>query len=581
LASSEEDQLLLATRPPSKWQIRVAVGIVVALVVTFFIMAPFANTQLPHVDIFYPITLTVIVINDLIISALLFSQFFAVGRRALFVLAVGYLFTGLIIIPQILTFPEAFSSTGLLGAGLQSATYLGVFWRVGSALAVISYALLRDVDSEISVSTRSPTVLIVWSVVAVIAVVCGLTLIATMGESFLPVIYVDSVNGRRGAMIARGAFMVSLDALALALLWVRWRSVLDLWLMVMCCTWLLVGLAAILINARFTLGTYSSRMYEVIATVVILLVLLSEQTALYANLTLSVIRQRRAREAWQIGMEAMAASIAHEIKQPVASMVLNGDAGLNWLALATPDLDKARASLKNVVSDGHRVSEVIDGIRSMFKKDIRGRTWLGVNEVVREVLIMVDVQLRTQKVSVSTQLREGLPQIRADRAQLQQVFLNLIANAIEAMRSVTGRARLLRIGSDIIQESSTVLVTVEDAGTGINSKDKDHIFEPFFTTKSEGTGIGLAVCRSIIEAHGGSLKASAANPHGTIFQIALPIGDTDLTTGMEEVASIADAGRHRTRLAAETTGPCPQQQAAARADRGHLRFGPIKDTPSL
>jgi signal transduction histidine kinase len=179
---------------------------------------------------------------------------------------------------------------------------------------------------------------------------------------------------------------------------------------------------------------------------------------------------------------------------------------------------------------------VINGIRSMFKRDVRGRAWLGVNDVVREVLIMVDLDLRTQRVSVSTELREGLPLIRADRAQLQQVFLNLITNAIEAMRSVTGHARLLRISSDIIQESSTVLVTVEDTGRGIDSKDKDHIFEPFFTTKSEGTGIGLAVCRSIIEAHGGSVKASANNPHGTIFQVALPMD------GSATLLAIADKG---------------------------------------
>jgi signal transduction histidine kinase len=144
---------------------------------------------------------------------------------------------------------------------------------------------------------------------------------------------------------------------------------------------------------------------------------------------------------------------------------------------------------------------------------------------------MVDIDLRTQRVSVSTELREGLPQLLADRGQLQQVFLNLIMNAIEAMRSVTDRARLLRIRSDNIQESSSVLVTIEDSGTGIERKDKDRIFEPFFTTKSTGTGIGLSVCRSIVEAHGGSLRASANNPHGTIFYVALPTDFTGATDG--------------------------------------------------
>jgi signal transduction histidine kinase len=137
---------------------------------------------------------------------------------------------------------------------------------------------------------------------------------------------------------------------------------------------------------------------------------------------------------------------------------------------------------------------------------------------------MVDLDLRTQRISVSTELRDGLPRLLADRGQLQQVFLNLITNAIEAMRSVTDRAHQLRIRSEIIREYSGVLVTVEDSGTGIANENKQNIFEPFFTTKPTGTGIGLTVCRSIIESHGGSLEASANNPYGTIFHVALPSG---------------------------------------------------------
>ena len=230
-------------------------------------------------------------------------------------------------------------------------------------------------------------------------------------------------------------------------------------------------------------------------------------------------------------MDAMAASIAHEVKQPLAAMVANANAGLRWLTKKTPDLDEVHAALKGVVSAGHRAAEVIGSVRVMFKKDLHGRARFSVNDVVREVLTMVDIDLRTQRVSVSTELREGLPQLLADRGQLQQVFLNLIMNAIEAMRSVTDRARLLRIRSDNIRQPSSVLVTIEDSGTGIEKKDKDRIFEPFFTTKSTGMGIGLAICRSIVEAHGGSLRASANNPHGTIFHVALPTDFTGATDG--------------------------------------------------
>ena len=146
-----------------------------------------------------------------------------------------------------------------------------------------------------------------------------------------------------------------------------------------------------------------------------------------------------------------------------------------------------------------------------------------VDVLVREVVDMLDVDLRTGRVSVSIEAHHDLPELLLNRGQLQQVLLNLITNAIEAMRSVTDRPRQLRIESNIIQGSQgVVLVTVEDSGTGIDRKDRNRIFEPFYTTKSSGMGIGLTICRSIIEAHGGTLRASANKPYGTIFHVALP-----------------------------------------------------------
>jgi signal transduction histidine kinase len=233
------------------------------------------------------------------------------------------------------------------------------------------------------------------------------------------------------------------------------------------------------------------------------------------------MKQRQDREGRQIAMDVMAASIAHEINQPLAAIVANGAAGLRWLERSAPDFDEVRAALNRIVDVGHRANKVITSVRSMFKKDIHGRALLGINDVVREVLKMIELDLRIKGVSVATELREGLPRLLADRGQLRQVLLNLIMNAIEAMASVTDRARLLRIKSDVIQGRPDVLLTIEDSGTGIDSKDKDRIFEPFFTTKSTGTGMGLTICQSIIESHGGSLRVSANKPHGTIFQVAL------------------------------------------------------------
>ena len=223
----------------------------------------------------------------------------------------------------------------------------------------------------------------------------------------------------------------------------------------------------------------------------------------------------------EIAFDALAASIVHEINQPLGAMVANGNAGLRWLSRATPDLDEVGAALKRIVDDGHRANEMITSIRSMFKKDISGRMLLDINDLLREVLKFAELDLQIQGISVATELQEGLPQLLAARGQLRQVFINLIMNAIEATTPITDRARVLQIRSKIIQESKSVLVTIEDSGAGIVSKDKDRIFEPFFTTKSTGMGMGLAICRSIIGAHGGTLEASANNPYGTIFQVAL------------------------------------------------------------
>jgi signal transduction histidine kinase len=284
-------------------------------------------------------------------------------------------------------------------------------------------------------------------------------------------------------------------------------------------------LSAELAGTRFSLGYYAGRIFSLIVAVIVLTAMLAQTTTLYADLAQSILRRRSTREARLIAMDTMAAAIAHEVNQPMAAMVTNANAALRWLARTSPDLGEVRTSLERIVNDGHRANDVIGSIRSMFKKDVRGRLLLNANELVREALTMVDLDLRNHEVLVTTDLRNGLPQLRADRGQLQQVFLNLIMNSIEAMSSVTGRGRVLRIRTDLMQDLSGILVAIEDSGAGIEGKDKDLIFNPFFTTKSAGTGIGLTICRSIVESHGGDLRASVNKPHGAIFEFTLPNGE--------------------------------------------------------
>ena len=222
-------------------------------------------------------------------------------------------------------------------------------------------------------------------------------------------------------------------------------------------------------------------------------------------------------------MGAMTASIAHEINQPLAAIVANGNAGLRWLANASPDLDEVRASLKRIVSDGHRASQVIGSIRAMFRKDSQERIDVSLNDLVHEVTALVQAEIQSRRVTLKTELLQELPPVVADRVQLRQVFLNLMVNAIEAMGSVTHRARLLLVKSEI-HEPDGVLITVQDSGIGIGPTEMERIFDAFFTTKSDGMGMGLAISRSIIEAHGGRLWASPGTPHGSVFYFVLPCG---------------------------------------------------------
>jgi signal transduction histidine kinase len=220
-------------------------------------------------------------------------------------------------------------------------------------------------------------------------------------------------------------------------------------------------------------------------------------------------------------MGEMAASIAHEINQPLAAIVTSGNAGLRWLARATPDLNEARAALQRIAREGQRASQVIASVRAMFKKDTQERMPVGVDDLLREILALVHGELQNQKIVVQTNLAGGLPPVLADHVQLQQVILNLLMNAIDAMRPVTDRPRLLRVES-ALHDPAGILISVQDSGTGINPEDMDRIFDAFFTTKSNGMGLGLSICRSFIEAHGGRLSASAATPYGSVFHVALP-----------------------------------------------------------
>jgi C4-dicarboxylate-specific signal transduction histidine kinase len=245
---------------------------------------------------------------------------------------------------------------------------------------------------------------------------------------------------------------------------------------------------------------------------------------------LSAARERESADQLELArasrlttMGAMTASIAHEINQPLAAIAANANAGLRWLARSSPDLEEVHAALKRINTDAHRAGEIIQSVRSIFKKAPQQGALVDVNALIQEVLALVHGDLMSHQVAVKTDLDRDLLPVRADRVQLQQVALNLITNAVEAMSTVDGQPRLLTV-STRPHERDGVLIRVQDSGPGIDPGGLERIFDAFFSTKSSGMGMGLFICRSIVEAHGGHLWATPAEQGGAVFNLVLPVG---------------------------------------------------------
>jgi C4-dicarboxylate-specific signal transduction histidine kinase len=219
-------------------------------------------------------------------------------------------------------------------------------------------------------------------------------------------------------------------------------------------------------------------------------------------------------------MGELAASIAHEVNQPIAAIVTNGNACLRWLTGNSPNLDEAREAARRIIRDGNRAGDVIGRIRTLLRKTGTEKELLDMNQLVREVVALAEGEVRRNGVALRTELAGDLPPILGDRVELEQVVLNLIVNAIEAMSAIADRPRELVIRTQS-GEVDQVRVTVQDSGIGLDPQSMGRIFDAFYTTKSQGMGMGLAISRSIIAAHGGRLWAVPNDGHGATFQFTL------------------------------------------------------------
>jgi PAS domain S-box-containing protein len=634
----------LLSLPPTRRQTQWVLTVAVCQLALLALVAPFGGIPLGQMNGFIPAVEAVIFVTDLFTSVLLFSQFATHRLSALLVLACGYLFSALIIIPHALSFPGAFAPVRLPGAGLQTTPWLYVFWHFVFAIALLGYGLMRNKKSE----RGSSLAVIVRSVALVVALVCGLVLVTTVGHDHLPPIFADSVRGLPAnelAAYALPAIATPLCASALAVLWLRRRSVLDQWVMIVALAQILEVVIVVLVSPkRFDVGFYAGRLFSLITSTIVMAVLLVETMRLYADdarskegklrrlvdsnivgicifnldrrivdandafltilgydsddvisgrlsfsrltppewvraderllaelvatgtwrpcekelfrkdgsrvpvlvggATFGELRQQgvafvldlteRKRAETELAhanrvatIGQLSASIAHEVNQPIAALLTNAETAVRWLAREPPNLEKAKVSIGRIISDGKRAGDIVSRIRDFSKKAPVRKEILEVNEVILDIIGLTSVPMSNNGVVAKMKLAEGLPYILGDRVQLQQVILNLIMNAIEAMSEAKDGQRELLVSTSEV-EFDGLLVAVSDTGPGLSQVSADRIFEPFYTTKSSGLGMGLSICRSIVEAHGGRLWAKPNEPHGALFCMVLPIGQEPL-----------------------------------------------------
>jgi signal transduction histidine kinase len=531
----EEDIYVLSSLTPSRAQKRLALTVVLALFVTFLLVAgPLSHIQTTPVAAFVPAYTTALILSEGMTAFLLFSQFAIFRTRALLVISCGYLFAALTVFAWALTFPGVFGPTRLLG-GFQSTPYLYFFWHIGFPIFVIAYALSKDTDLSRRSWNRRVRARIALSVTLTVSLVIAAASFFIVGNAVLPQIQVDPLR-LSSVWLYLG---VLVNIFALIVLWTRWRSVLDLWLMVVICAYAVeISLSYFPVPLRYSFGWYAGRAFGLFSSSLVLWVLLYEITTLYAvtaivrvqraKASLRTVQAELARVSRVTTLGQLAASIAHEITQPIASSRNNARAALNFLDRQPPDLSKVKQALQYVVADADRAGDIIGRIRDHIKKAPPRKDRFDLNEAINEVIVLARSTITENGVSVQIRLAEGRLPVHGDRTQLRQVVLNLILNALEAMSSVEAGARELLISTKQ-SETNGIVAAVGDSGPGIDAENLERIFEAFYTTKSSGLGIGLAICRSIIEAHGGRLWADTNEPRGAVFQFTLPGAENELT----------------------------------------------------
>ena len=517
------NQLGLFDTPPDRRQIWSSITIVCLLFATVPLIIPVRTTSLAHINSFVPMVNAIMFLGEAITATLLYAQAAVFRSRALAALATGFVFTSLILIPHALTLPGAFAPDGLLGAGVNSTAWLSYGRRWAFPITVILYVVLKRADAAGPGSERPP-VRIAPLVFAAVAAALAVTLLTTAGHDLLPSYFANQSDVFLSSHVLYQAQLLVAFIVAGAMLFRVRNSVLDMWLLVAVSGWIVETLLTMSLTGRFTLGWYWTYAVVVFTNLIVMLALVAESNRLYARVAMATIARNRERSARLMSLDAVAAAISHEVGQPLTAIRLQAGIGRSRLLAKQPDIGKAVNALDAILEAEHRTSAVIKSIRAMFAQRKEGRTEFDLNDMVRETVALMEWDMVAHHVSVEWGLDDALPRVLADPVQIQRVLVNLITNAIESLDEVEGRSRKIVIHS-AAREGEPVLLEVRDNGVGLPPDAMDKIFEVYFTTKETGVGLGLSLCRIIIEACGGRLWASRGKKHGAIFHLELPRSD--------------------------------------------------------
>lgn len=517
-----QDHLGLFDTPPTREQTRL--GLVIAgLFAAFTLVLLLRDVRLPEIVAFVPMIDVIVILSELIAAVMLFAQAAAFRSRALTVLGAAYVFVALLLIPHALTFPGAFSLTGLLGAGVNTTSWIVLFRQAAFPAAVLLYVELRQADSAAPPGTRrSPRIAL--GVGVAVALAAAVTLLTTLGQDRLPPVFINRADAIPYYVAAYESVVLALVIFATVALFQARSSMLDLWLLVAFWGFLVQLLLILTLHGRFTVGWYVLYVLMLLSNLVVTLALMAEGYRLYARLALSTSARNRERESGLMSLDTLVAAISLEAGQPLTAVSIHARAALFRLMRPQPDVEKAIESLRAIIAAARRTTEAIKSLRPTSVIASGGITRFNVNDLARTTASLLDRELAAAKISLQLTLEEALPQVLADRSKLQWVLLNLLVNAIESLRETHGRPRRITVRT-AAPDALDVLIEVSDNGLGIAPEHIERIFEPFFTTKANGAGLGLSLSRTIIDAHAGRLWATRNAPHGATLHIELPAND--------------------------------------------------------